>query len=68
MNIFEDGEICIGQVFGLADIYLSEVLVTRDQTLYDLKMMAQFRCILPMLIITSVMIMILLLCRDILII
>ena len=31
------------QVFGLADIYLSEVLVTRDQTLYDLKMMAQFR-------------------------
>lgn len=31
------------KVFGLADIYLSEVLVTRDQTLYDLKMMAQFR-------------------------
>jgi len=31
------------KVSGLADIYLSEVLVTRDQTLYDLKMMAQFR-------------------------
>ena len=33
----------IFQVFGLADIYLSEVLVTRDQTLYDLKMKVQFR-------------------------
>ena len=39
------------QVFGLADIYLSEVLVTRDQDLYDLEMMAQFRCISPMMVI-----------------
>jgi len=31
------------QVFGLSEIYLNEVLVTREQTLYDLKMRVQFR-------------------------
>ena len=34
---------CYGQVFGLSEIYLNEVLVTREQTLYDLKMRVQFR-------------------------
>jgi len=31
------------QVHGLAEIYLGEVLVSRDQNLYDLDMMIQFR-------------------------
>ena len=48
--ILDDDQLTTLQVFGLADIYLNEVLVTRDQTLYDLKMMTQFRCINQILV------------------